>query len=173
MTENLTQSNEPHLLGKFRKSYIPREAPGKVMLGMAIFCGVMTVIEFATALNKYFTPPSAILSDRFRQDAIMIAAILGAVFFLLGLAMLALYYTHIKHRVDLYEHGIVVVTWRGSVSFHWAEINDLDVVPIYGNSRRPVNWDYTITRDDGVKARFRGLDDLESLGRIIEGKIGL
>lgn len=173
MTENLTQLNEPHPLGKLRNSYTPRIAPGKMMLGVAIFCGVMSVIEFITAVNKYFTPPSTVLSDRFRQDAILIAAILGAVFFLLGLAMLALFYTHKKHRVDLYEHGIVVFSWRGSVSFHWAEIDDLKVEPIYGNSRRPVNWDYTITRDDGVKARFRGLEGLESLGRIIEGKIGL
>ena len=56
---------------------------------------------------------------------------------------------------------------------HWHEINDFRAMPIYGNSRRPVNWDYTVTREDGVKARFRGLDDLESLGRIIEGKIDL
>ena len=143
------------------------------MLGMAIFCGVMSVIEFITAVNKYFTPPSTILSDRFRQDAILIAVILGAVFFLLGLAMLALFYSHKKHRVDLYEYGFVVVTWRGSTSFRWDEIDGLEVVPIYGNSRWPVNWDYTVTRDDGVKARFRGLEGLESLGRIIEGKIDL
>ena len=173
MTENPMQSNEPHPLGKLRKSYTPRVAPGKVMLGMAIFCGVLSVIEFINALSKYLGPPNTVLSDRFRKDAIMIAAILGAVFFLLGLVMLALYYTHIKHRVDLYEHGIVVVTWRGSTSFHWSEIDDLQVVPIYGNSRIPVNWDYTVTRDDGVKARFRGLEGLESLGRIIEGKIDL
>ena len=41
MTGKLNQSNEPHPLGKLRKSYTPRTAPGKVMLGMAIFCGVM------------------------------------------------------------------------------------------------------------------------------------
>jgi len=29
MTENLMRSNEPHPLGKFRKSYTPRTAPGK------------------------------------------------------------------------------------------------------------------------------------------------
>ena len=173
MTENLTQLNEPHPLGKFRKSYTPRAAPGKAMLGMAIFCGVMSVVEIITAVNKYFTPPSTVLSDRFRQDAILIAAILGAVFFLLGLVMLALFYTHKKHRVDLYEYGFVVVTWRGSTSFRWDEIDDLQVMPIFGNSRRPINWDYTVTRDDGAKARFRGLEGLESLGRIIEGKIDL
>jgi hypothetical protein len=36
-----------------------------------------------------------------------------------------------------------------------------------------VNWNFTVTRDEGVKAQFRGLDGLESLGRIIEGKIDL
>ena len=173
MTENLNQSTEPHPLGKLRNSYTPRTAPGKVMLGVAIFCGVMSVVEFITAVNKYLSPPSTVLSDRFRQDAILIAAILGAVFFLLGIIMLALYYTHSKHRVDLYEYGFVVITWRGSTSFNWHEINDFRAMPIYGNSRRPVNWDYTVTREDGVKARFRGLDGLESLGRIIEGKIDL
>jgi hypothetical protein len=85
--------------------------------------------------------------------------------------MLALYYTHIKLRVDLYVNGFVVLTWRGSTAFPWDEIDDLQVMPIYGNSRRPVNWEYKVTRDDGVKARFRGLEGLESLGRIIEGRI--
>ena len=173
MTENLAQPNEPRPLGKFRKSYTPRTAPGKVMFGVAIFCGVTSVVEFITAVNKYFTPPSTVLSDRFRQDAILIAAILGGVFFLLGLAMLALFYTHKKHRVDLYTHGFIVFTWRGSTTFTWENIYDFQVMPIYGNSRRPVNWDYTVTRDDDVKAQFRGLEGLESLGRIIEGKIDL
>jgi hypothetical protein len=172
MTENPVQSNDLYPLGKLRKSYPPRAAPGKVMLGVAIFCGVMSLVEFANALSKYLGPPNTVLSDRFRQDAILIAAILGGVLLLLGVIMIALYYTHIKHRVDLYEYGLVVVTWRGSTSFHWGEIDDLQVVPIYGNSRRPVNWNFTVTRDDGVKAQFRGLDGLESLGRIIEGKIG-
>ena len=173
MAKSLVQSNEHYPLGKFRKSYTPRTAPGKVMFGVTIFCGVVTIIEFATAIYKYFSPPSTVLSDRFRQDAILIAAILGAVFLLLGLAMLALFYSHKKHRVDLYEYGFVVFTWRGGTSFRWDEIDNLQVVPIYGNSRRPVNWNYTITRDDGVKARFRGLEGLESLGRIIEGKIDI
>lgn len=173
MTENLNQSNESHPLGKLRKSYSPRTTPGKVMLGMAIFCGVISVLEFANAISKYLKPPNDILGTSFRRDAIMIAVILGAVFFLLGIAMGALYYTHKKHRVDLYEHGFIVYTWRGSTSFSWHEIDDLQVTPIYGNSRRPVNWDYTVTRDDGVRAQFRGLEGLESLGRIIEGKIDL
>lgn len=173
MTDNPIQSNNSHSLGEFRKSYTPRTAPGKVMLGMVIFCSVMSMIEFATAINKYFTPPSTILSDRFRQDAILIAAILGGVFFLLGLALGALYYTHKKHRVDLYELGFVVVTWRGRTSFTWENIYDFQVMPIYGNSSRPVNWNYTVTRNDDVKAQFRGLDGLESLGRIIESKIDL
>jgi len=171
MIENLTPSREPHLLGKFRKSYKPRVVPGKVMLGVAIFCGVMAVIEFATAINKYLSPPSTTLSDCYRQDSILIGVILGMVFILLGLIMLALYTTHIKHRVDLYEYGLVVFSWRGSTAFHWSEIDDYQVMPVYGYSRRAVNWDCTVTRDDGVKAQFRGLDGLESLIQIVEGKM--
>ena len=173
MTEILNQSNELHRLGKFRKTYTPRAAPGKVMLGSAIFCGLMSVIEFANAISKHLGPPNTVISDRYRQDAILIAAILGAVFFVIAVILSALYYTHKKHHVDLYEHGFVVVTWRGSTSFHWDEIYDLQIMPIYGRSRRPVNWNFTVTRDDGVKAQFRGLEGLESLGRIIEGKIEL
>jgi len=133
----------------------------------------MSVLEFVTAINKYLAPPNEILSDSFRKDAILIAAILGVVFFLLAAALGALYYAHTKHRVDLYEHGIDVVTWRGSTSFPWRNIDDLRAMPIYGRSRRPVNWDITVLRDDDVKAKFRGLEDLTGLVKRIERKIAI
>ncbi|MBT3389870.1 MAG: hypothetical protein HN413_05615 [Chloroflexi bacterium] len=163
-----TLPNEPHPLGTLRKSYFPRPVPGKVMLGSAIFCAAISVLEFITALSKYLGPPNKVLSDRYRQDAILIAAILALIFFLLAILLGALYYAHKKHRVDLYESGIVITTWRNSTAFPWYNTDDFQVMPIYGRSRKPINWDCTLTRDDGVKAQFRGLEGLESLIKTIE-----
>jgi hypothetical protein len=158
-------------LGNFRKSFFPRAAPGKVMLGVAFFSAFMTVVEFVSAVNKYFKPPSTVLSDSYRQDSIMIAAILAVIFFLLTAVMIALYYVHKKHRVDLYDDGVVIITWRGSTTFAWENIYDLKVVPIYGRSTKPINWEYTLTRDDDVKATFRGLEGVRTLGKYIEKKV--
>jgi len=165
-------SNEPHPLGNFQKAFTPRPTPGKVLLGSAIFCGVMSVIEFVTAINKFLAPPNEILGDSYRQDSIMIAAILGVVFLVLAVALGALYYAHTKHRVDVFEQGVVISSWRGSTTFPWNNIDDFKVLPIYGRSRRPVNWDCTVMRDDGTKAQFRGLVDLEILIKTVERKMG-
>ena len=168
----MTDSSAPPLsapeLGEFRKTFLPRVLPGKVMLGSAIFCVAAGILEFISALNKYLSPPSSILSDRFRQDSIMISAILGIVFILIALSLVALYYTHIKHRVDLYVNGVVVATWRGETTVLWGDLMKVDKMPIYGRSRRPVNWNYTLYRFDGEKVQIRGLEGLGALGRIFE-----
>ncbi len=166
-------SNETHQLGNIQKSYTPRNTPGKVLLGVAIFCGIVSVLEFVTAVNKYLAPPHEILGASYRNDAILIATILGVVFLLLAAALSAMYYAHTKHRVDIYELGVVIMTWRGSTIFQWNQIDDFKVLPIYGRSRRPVNWDCTITRNDGVKTQFRGLENLEALIKTIERKIAI
>ena len=171
MTENLSQAKEVPGLGNFRKSFFPRAAPGQALLGVAIFSAFMAVVEFVSALSKYFKPPSTVLSDSYRQDSIMIAAILSLIFFLLTIIMCALYYVHKKHRVDLFDGGVVIVTWRGSITFDWENIYDFEAMPIYGRSTRPINWEYTLTRDDDVKAKFRGLEGLRTLGNYIEKKV--
>ncbi len=158
-------------LGNFRKSFFPRAAPGKAMLGVAFFSAFMAIVEFISAVNKYFKPPSTVLSDSYRQDSIMIAAILSVIFVLLTIIMCVLYYVHKKHRVDLYDGGVVIVTWRGSTTFAWENIYDLKVMPIYGRSTKPINWEYTLTRDDDVKATFRGLEGVRTLGKYIEKKV--
>jgi len=112
-----------------------------------------------------------LISGRFRRDAILIAAILALVFALLTVILGALYYVHKKQRVDLFEYGIRVITWRGATSFPWISITDLEVEPIFGKSSTPVNWDFRLTRDDGMKSQFRGLEDLERLGKIVERKV--
>jgi len=171
MKSKAMQANDPITFGRFRKSFAPRAIPGRVLLGSAIFCGLFSMLEFTTAIRKYFAPPNTVLSDSFRKDAVLIAVILGVVFFLLAVILGALYYAHKKHRVDLYELGIVVVDWRGSISFPWDYIDDLQMMPIYGRSRKPVNWEFTIVRADGVKAKFRGLEGLETLGRVLKQEI--
>jgi hypothetical protein len=155
-------------LGAFRKTFLPRVLPGRVLLGSAIFCVAFGVLEFVSALNKYLSPPRSVLSDRFRQDSIMISVILGIVFILVALSLAALYYAHRKHRVDLYTNGVVVATWRGEKTVLWGDLMKVDKMPIYGRSRRPVNWNYTLHRFDGEKVQIRGLEGLGVLGRVLE-----
>jgi hypothetical protein len=168
MTDQQPRSDQR--LGAFQKTFVARERPGRVILGVAIFCVLFAVIEFITAINKSLSPPSEILSDRYRQDAIMIALVLGIVFFLLALILGALYYSHIKHRVDVYENGLVVVTWRAKTMFLWDEIAKLTGVPIVGRSNQVVNWNFTVTDGEGQQAQFRGLEGLMTLKKIIERK---
>ena len=171
MAKHQIQPQDISELENFRKTYLPRVAPGKAMRGAAIFCAFMSVVEVITAINKYLKPPSTTLSDRFRQDAILIASILAAVFFLLTILLSALYYAHRKFRVDLYDKGLIVITWRGSTSILWDDIYDLQATPIYGRSRQPVNWDYKITTDYDETIHLRGVDGVRSLGQYIERKI--
>ncbi len=161
-------SEEFQKLGNLQESYLPRNTPGKVMFGVAIFCVIVSVLEFATAINKFLAPPHEILGSSYRNDSIMIATILGVVFLLLAAVMGAMYNVHIRHRVDLFELGVLITTWRGSTKFPWNEIEDFRVMPIYGRSRRPVNWDCTVRRADGVEAKFRGLENLEALIKTVE-----
>ena len=168
MTDSTAPLSSAPELGEFHKTFLPRVLPGQVLLGSAIFCVVAGILEFISALNKYLSPPSSVLSDRFRQDSIMISAILGVVFILISLSLVALYYTHIKHRVDLYTNGVVVATWRGEKTVLWGNLMKVDKMPIYGRSRRPVNWNYTLYRFDGEKVQIRGLEGLGVLGRMFE-----
>ncbi len=170
MQADLPLSDQNQSLGAFQNSFTPRVLPGRVILGSAIACVLLAVIQVITAINKALSPPSTVLSDRFRRDAILIAAILAGVFFLLAITLSALYYTHSKHRVDVYEEGLVIFTWRGSTAFSWDEIMEMKAEPIYGGSRRVVNWNITLTRSDGQTAQLRGLDGLMTLAKHIERK---
>ena len=170
MPKPQTQPVSHQTLGEFDNAFTPRQAPGWAMLGTAIFCAIACIIELITAIIKYNTPPSQILSDKFRQDAILIAGILSIVFLILCLLLLFLYYTHIKHRVDVYKNGLVIQTWQGSAEFPWDEISEMSAEPIYGNSSRVINWNVTLVRGDGKKAKFRGLDGINTLKSHIERK---
>ena len=90
----MTDPSSPPLpaveLGEFRKTFLPRVLPGRVLLGSSIFCVVAGILEFISALTKYLSPPRSVLSDRFRQDSITIAVILGIVFILIALSLAAL-----------------------------------------------------------------------------------
>ena len=166
----LTTQEVAHL-GEFRKSFHPRRTPGLVMAGSAAFCFLIGLLEFFLAANQYFAPARTVLSDSFRQDRILISAILGVVFILLALILLALYISHIKARVDLYANGVVVVAWRSSTALAWDEIMEVTKEPIYGRSRTPINWTYTLFDYDRRKTRFRGVDGLTTLGRVVEREV--
>lgn len=170
MAGNVTQSDQTQKLGALKNSYTPRILPGRAMLGTAVFCALFSIFEFITAINKLNTPPSEILSDRFRQDAIMIAFVLGAFFLFFTLLMVGLYYAHIKHRVDVYQHGLLIYTWRGSIMFPWEEISEMKAEPIYGSTNEVINWTITLVRGDRQKARLRGLNGLQSIKNQIERK---
>jgi hypothetical protein len=165
MPQSITQAEQ---LGELRKSFLPRRVPGLVLAGAAVFCVLMGLLEFILALNQYNAPAREVLSDSFRQDRIMISVILGAVFIVIALALLALYISHKKQRVDLHANGVIVTTWRGSTALTWDEIMEVRKQPIYGRSRTAVNWNYTLVEFDGRKTHFRGLDGVTTLGRAVE-----
>ena len=171
MSQKTTQ--EVTHLGEFRKSFFPRRTPGLVLAGAAVFCFLFGLLEFFLALQQYFAPARTVLSDSFRQDRIMISAVLGVVFILLALILLALYISHIKARVDLYTNGVVVVSWRGSTALAWDEIMEVTKEPVYGRSETPINWTYTLFDYDRRKTRFRGVDGVTTLGRAVERQVRL
>lgn len=158
------------LLGEHQQTFLPRVQPGRILLGTAIGCALLAVVEFITALTTSQQPTSAVLSDKFRTDAIMVALILGVVFVSLAGLIAALYYTHIKHRVDVFTGGLVITTWRGSTTFLWDEIDLLQREPIFGRSSRTVNWRFTIYGEGGKKGVYLGLDGLQTLAQLIERK---
>ena len=168
MTDSSAPPSPVPELGEFRKTFLPRVLPGKVLLGSVIFCVVAGILEFVSALNKYLSPPRSVLSDRFRQDSITTSVILGIVFVLIALSLAALYYAHIKHRVDLYTEGVVVATWRGEKTVLWGNLMKVDKQPIYGRSRRPINWNNTLYQFDGEKIQVRGLEGLGAFGKVLE-----
>lgn len=168
--ENHTQPDSDSVLGILEHSFTARRLPGRVMLGTAVFCGLFSIVELITAYNKYHTPPSEILSDRFRQDGILIAVVLGVVFLLLAGLLVRLYLIHLHTRVDVYENGLIVHTLRASAVFPWEEISELRADPLYGGNRDVINWNITLVRGDGKKAQFRGLDGILTLKTLIERK---
>ena len=166
MDQTTTQAETQ--LGEMRNSFHPRRAPGQVLAGAAVFCFLMGLLEFFLALNQANAPARTVLSDSFRQDRIMINAVLGAVFIVIALALLGLYISHKKARVDLYTNGIVVTAWRGSTTLLWDEIMAVTKQPIYGRTGKPINWNYTLLDGEGRKTHFRGLDGVTVLGRAVE-----
>ena len=165
-----SQPQATDALGEFRKTYIPRVAPGRAMLGVAIFSILMAIIELITGINKFLKPPSSVLSDSFRQDSIRIAFILTGAFILIAIAVGFLYYQHIKYRIHLYEHGLIVETWRGDKAVLWENLSDVEGFPIYGRSRKPISWEYKLRTDNGEIVYLRGIDGIRTLGQYVERK---
>ena len=170
MTLEQNQRQDSDALGAFRKTYLPRVAPGRAMLGVAIFSLLMTVIELITGINKSLKPPSRVLSDSFRQDSIRIAFILAGAFILIAIVLGFLYYQHIKYRIHLYEHGLIIGTWRRDMVVLWENLYNVEGFPIYGRSRRPVSWEYKLTTDDREIVHLRGVDGIRTLGQYVERK---
>ncbi|MBI9045880.1 MAG: hypothetical protein JEZ06_15415 [Anaerolineaceae bacterium] len=170
MTNQHTEINE---LGKFRQTYLPRSAPGKVMLGVAIFSVLMAIIELIIGISKSLKAPSSILSDKFRQDSIFIAFMLVGIFILIAIVLGFLYYQHIKYRIHLYEQGLIVTTWRGDKVVLWENLSKVEGMPIYGQSRQPRTWEYKLTSTDGDTVHLRGIDGIRMLGQYVERKSGV
>ncbi len=170
MAVEQNQAQDLDELGAFRKIYLPRVSPGRAMLGVAIFCVLVAIIEFITGINKSLKPPSEVLRDSFRQDSIRIAFILAGVFIVIAIVLGFLYYQHRKYRIHLYEKGLIVGTWRGKSIVLWEDIYKIESFPIYGRSRRPVNWEYKITTDHEETIHLRGVDGIRTLGQYVERK---
>jgi len=169
MPDQPASTNSDARLGQFRKSFLPRKEPGKAILVGAVVSFMACAFAAFNAISRAMQPPlEGVMGGRLRSDAILVNSIVSLVLLLMGLLLLGLLYAHKKARVDLYVNGIVVFDWRGETSLPWEDIWEVDKEPVYGGARRVINWNYTITCVNGKKVRFRGLEDLETLGKIVE-----
>jgi hypothetical protein len=133
----------------------------------------MSALEIAGAIQKYLNLPAGVAVSPNEKDALIIAAILGTVFFIVGTVLGILFYVHTKHRVTVFERGLLVTTWRGKTSFPWTHIVEVKKDPVYPRfgarkARKPINWTYTLFLSEGERVTIRGLAELERLGRVIK-----
>lgn len=167
MNEQSFPSNAP--LGAFRNSFLPRKDPGKAMLLAGVASLLAGAFAAYNAIERFLRPAmQGLFGERMRRDAILVNAILSIVLLLVALLLLELRYAHSKARVDLYENGIVVFDWRKQTSVLWDDLWKVDKTPVYGPTRRILNWTYTLTLVNGQKVRFRGLEGLGVLGKAVE-----
>jgi len=158
-------------LGAFQHTYLPRPGARKVLGSAAIFALLLALVAFATAINAYARLDTD--SSRYQRDKVTIWGAIGAISLPLALAHAFGYHMQSKYRVDVYDNGLVIVTWRGETPFLWREITAVKKVPIYAQGRygrRPINWTFTLTRRDGVKASFGGLIGLGVLESTLRRK---
>ncbi|MFZ1731325.1 MAG: hypothetical protein WBQ23_07805 [Bacteroidota bacterium] len=160
-------------LGSHRQDFLPRIVPGRILLGAAIFSGVMCALEIGGAIQKYLNLPKGFAVTPNETEALIIAAILGAVFLAAASALGVLYFMHIKHRVGVFERGLMVGTWRGKTAIPWKDIIEVKKDPVYPRigvkkARKPIGWTYTLIRSEEAPATIRGLEELERLGRVIK-----
>ncbi len=159
-------------LGNYRRAYTPSKKPNKAFFVSIFFLVLMAVMQFISALKTFFSMMNTVPINYHRTESIVVSIILGVVFLVFIFIMGAIYYSHQKLCVVLYEKGFIVSTWRGTTSFLWDEVADFEAIPVYTKrGTTPISWQYKIVHKDGTKAHLRGLDDLRSLSELIESKI--
>ncbi len=165
------QQNRRSRLGQLQRTFQARGSIRKIMLGVGIFLllGGLCWLGFL---------PSALAEGGGRSVGVVVG--MAVVLFFGGALSLGVYYVHKKRRVEVYENGLVITTWRGSATFLWDEIDNVekDHVHVYLEKRAPGGWRrkekalvdirYTITGRDGRTAKIQSVENAAVLGEIIE-----
>ncbi len=173
---NHTTDQSEHPLGTHRNTYLPTVLTGRILLGTALTCLVISLLPFSTAISKSRTTYT-VLSDHFRQESIVVNAVIGALLLLVSVILFALYYHHKRRRVDLYTDGLLLTDWRRSRAIRWDDVTEVYASPVYRRTtrgyshRRIVNWIYHVHTRDGERVKIGGLEGMGSLGRVIQEEI--
>ncbi len=167
-TQISTSFDQDYLrLGELQRTFQAKGAIKKIMLGVGIFLilGSLCWLSFL---------PSVLAEG----GGVGVVVGMAIALFLGGALSLGVYYVHKKRRVDVYENGLVISTWRGSTAFLWDEIEDVERhhVHVYLEQRRPglgkektlVDRRYTITGKDGRTAEIQSIENAAALEKILE-----
>ena len=169
-TQIPTSSSHDRLrLGELQRTFQAKGTIKKIMLGVGIFL-ILNSLCWLGFL------PSVLAEGGGRSVGVVVG--MAIVLFFGGALSLGVYYVHKKRRVDVYENGLVISTWRESTAFLWDEIEDVERhhVHVYLEKRRPglgkektlVDRRYTITGKDGRTAEIQSIENAAALGKILE-----
>lgn len=158
-------------LGPHRATYRPKVLPGRILFGAACINLLVSLLMFWSAASKYLSH-SAVLSDRFRRDGIIIGLSVGLLALLAAAVLGALFYYHISRKAELFTNGFVYADWRSKLVFRWDTIAEVYVTPrFYKNQSRIINWMITVRRNDGQQAEIGGLENVNQLGQLIQTEV--
>ncbi len=164
--------DQNHLrLGELQRTFQAKGAIKKIMLGVGIFL-ILNSLCWLSFL------PSLLAEGGGRSVGIVVG--MAIVLFLGGALSLGVYYVHKKRRVDVYENGLVISTWRESAAFLWDEIENVEREPVYvylekrgpggrlGKEKTLVDMRYAITGKDGRTAKIQSIENAAALEKAIE-----
>jgi hypothetical protein len=174
---NRQLSPEASQLGEPQAEYIANRLTAKILLGVGIVCGLISLLPLYTTVSKFLSPPSRFLSDSFRQDSIIIGGSIGLFLLLLTVLFFVYHRYHTSLRVVVYSEGFVFNDWRQSLACRWDEVTELyeSVTRTFdqtrGWARGPRRYAYTVYLADGRRIKIAGLEGIILLGRKLKAEI--